>query len=650
MAQAYCHEHEMDPSKEGECRVTEEDRHALTTTTTTTSPPPPTSRRKLAVWDEFDATRDTVQRTSGTCHVHLTETECSEWAVANGLVLTAPQSTPLVAGGCRRNALSGTGLVYYNSDLTSTSTCDSAALEYCVCGRYRANMLPRDRCGGNNGMANYPYGSRSAANQACVDHGCTGLADSLMIDQPEFQWHTPGGNTMNDGHRCYAGWYQNPHRDGLANDRGIWWMRPGSNPSAACGGAPGFHEWQSTVGGAACEGCPRSLNFCPSPPPSPPPPPCFVTSTFDFRRACAVPDLTQTIVPNNPPTETRYKRVMTVGDRDVDIKLTFETGALTYTTGCVSGNATGMAGLGFTFTDAVPTIGVTMELRDSDTDALTNANFYFTMLDIDVQITPAFFADSIMIAASEYSEYTLVDNTKVTVDTSDPAAHRFYHDGTTNVPLQTSTERPANVDRFSVTLRFDNKNTVQFRLGDPNFSGGFASRQFMFDGQSAFSPECPSPSTPPTSPPPSAPPTSPPPSHPPPTSPPPTLPPPPSPPGINGCLCAAESPSSPPPAHPAPSSPPPSPRGDGRARRDPRGRHGDAEHARGDELDVPLPPDHLALPRDQRAYDVRQGGVVAGVHGGRQVRHQDPAGQRVPHRRDRDHRAPRLRRGRVHRV
>ena len=219
---------------------------------------------------EFDASRDTVERTSGTCQAHLTETDCSEWAVANGLVLTATQSSSLVPSGCYRDAISGTGLVYYNSDLTSAATCDSASLEYCVCGRYRVNMMPRDRCGGNAGIPNYPYSTRSLANQACLDHGCTGLADSLMLDQPEFQWQLPGGGTSQDGQRCYAGFFQSPHRNGLANTRGIWWYRPGSNPSAVCGGAPGFHQWGSSVGGAACMGCPRLLNVC-SPPPLPPP-------------------------------------------------------------------------------------------------------------------------------------------------------------------------------------------------------------------------------------------------------------------------------------------------------------------------------------------------------------------------------------------
>jgi hypothetical protein len=221
--------------------------------------------------DADDPDKDTITRDhAGTCNVALNQAECAAWAAAKGFTFGGTVSTSVVPAGCYRVVASAGGSVVFNTNAASTATCDIANVEYCICARYKAWMLPNDRCIGRDGLGAYPYTSRSDANQACLDHGCTGLADSTMLDEPEFSWQQAGGAYSTSGSRCYAGWYLRFHTAGTDDNRGIYWMAS-SNTDPACGGSPGYHSWTSSEGGAACIGCSATLNWC-SPPPTPPPP------------------------------------------------------------------------------------------------------------------------------------------------------------------------------------------------------------------------------------------------------------------------------------------------------------------------------------------------------------------------------------------
>ena len=235
------------------------------------SPAPPQTPNKLLPVTPIDPDEDTITRDdAGTCNAALNALQCSEWAAAKGFTFSGTVHTSVVPPGCYRVAASSGGAVVFNTNTASTTMCNVANVEYCICARYKAWMLPNDRCIGRNGLGAYPYGSRSAANQACLDHGCTGLADSTMLDEPEFSWQHRGGGYSNSGSRCYAGWYLRYHTAGTDDNRGIYWMGSG-NVDPQCGGSPGYHSWTSSAGGAACVGCPAELAIC-SPPPSPPPP------------------------------------------------------------------------------------------------------------------------------------------------------------------------------------------------------------------------------------------------------------------------------------------------------------------------------------------------------------------------------------------
>jgi hypothetical protein len=308
----------------------------------------------------------------------------------------------------------------------------------------------------------------------------------------------------------------------------------------------------------------------PSAPPSPPPfppspsPPCTTTDILDFRRACTgVPDTSINYDYSSTTGETRFKRVMTVNGRDVDVLLKIAPanyvaplfGGTLYESGCDSGNVTGMASHMVAANFANPVVTVTLELRDSVTHVLTPATFYLTFLDFDGRnfraddgVQRAYY-DTMHIDASEYASYQLTPTTQVAVDNSTTTT---IFAATTNSGASgpTSPERDQSHDDLSVTLLFENKHTIHYQLGDPILGQHPNSvtvvREFLLDGISSFVSECaPPPSQPPLSPPPPAvppPPTSPP--SPPSPSPPPT--PPPSPP-----------PPSPPPPSPPPPAPPP---------------------------------------------------------------------------------------------
>ena len=123
----------------------------------------------------------------------------------------------------------------------------------------------------------YPHQSRDAARQACIDHGCSGLADPSMVVSDMFRWQLRADATVNpkytsveDGARCTAVWWDYDY-GGVTNRPGFY-MNNAMKPIAAGCGSAGWNEWTSSPGGAAaCIGCPM-MNNCPSPPPSPPPP------------------------------------------------------------------------------------------------------------------------------------------------------------------------------------------------------------------------------------------------------------------------------------------------------------------------------------------------------------------------------------------
>ena len=256
--------------------------------------------------------------------------------------------------------------------------------------------------------------------------------------------------------------------------------------------------------------------------------------------------------------ETRFKRVMTVNGRDLDVIIKIDQanyvepifGGTLYGSGCDSGNATGISSHIVATNFANPLIPVTLELRDSVTHILTPATFYMTFLDFDGRNFRADdgvqrpYYDTMHIDASEYASYQLTPNTGVAVDNS-TSTTTFAATTNTGASGPTSTERDQSHDDLSVTLLFENKDTVHYQLGDPvlgqHQNSVVVVREFLLDGISSFVSECtPPPNAPPLSPPPPA--------VPPPPTPPPS-PPPPSPP--------PEPPPSPPPPSPPPPSPPP---------------------------------------------------------------------------------------------
>jgi hypothetical protein len=219
----------------------------------------------------IDPDKDTVTRDDAdTCNAALNALQCSEWAAANGFTFGGTVHTAVAPAGCYRVLVASSGNVVFNTYEASTVTCNAASVEYCVCARYKVWMLPRDRCGGSGALGKYPYNSRAEANQACLDFGCTGLADSNLLDEPEFSFQLSGGTYTTSGHRCRAAWYLRYHAGGANDNQGIWWMDPSLPTESGCGSG-GYWSYGASEGDAACTGCPQDTNIC-SPSPSPPPP------------------------------------------------------------------------------------------------------------------------------------------------------------------------------------------------------------------------------------------------------------------------------------------------------------------------------------------------------------------------------------------
>jgi hypothetical protein len=152
---------------------------------------------------------------------------------------------------------------------------------------YEVWDLPVDVCGyvnaGNPGR--YIYDTRAEANQACLDHGCTGLADPSMVTSEHFDWQSRDTEdnqyvqASGGGGRCMAAWWATDP-SGVVADRPAWYMADWPRGSGTLTDAPGcgnigWNTWllTNTPPGAtaACIGCPQ-IHSCPSPPPLPPPP------------------------------------------------------------------------------------------------------------------------------------------------------------------------------------------------------------------------------------------------------------------------------------------------------------------------------------------------------------------------------------------
>ena len=420
---------------------------------------------------------------------------------------------------------------------------------------YNAWIIPQDVCGyvntGNAGR--YIYDSRDYANQGCLDYGCTGLADPAMAESATFDWQSTltednaYQQASGGGGRCATAWWAT-NITGLEGNTPGYYMHVTGTPGC---GVTGWNPWGSLLAAAACIGCPQ-LQSCPSPPPSVPPPPssdeeepCTTTDIIDFRRACTgVPD-TSVNTPYDPSTgEIRFKRVMALKNRFVDVVLITEPGYFMAASdtkdysGCwAHQNTTGVATKFVSTNYTIPIVPIKIEIRDSETDELTTGTFYLTFLDIDTRTWKSFdkvkhnFRDQFSIDNDQFLSYTLTNTTSVVVDTNASNVSTIFRAGSEgDVKAPTTTERDQVHHDASVTLLFENKNTIYIRAGDPILAeypnDKQMDRAFMLDGISAFVNECKPPPPPPHSPP---------------------LPPPPSPP-----------PSSPPPS-PLPSPPPPSP-------------------------------------------------------------------------------------------
>ena len=93
---------------------------------------------------------------------------------------------------------------------------------------YQAWALPVDLCGwaGGGNVNRYIYNTRTEANQACLDQGCSGLADPNMVTSELFDWQSTDtedvvwGQASGGGGRCMA----------------LWWA---SDPPGVAAGRPG---------------------------------------------------------------------------------------------------------------------------------------------------------------------------------------------------------------------------------------------------------------------------------------------------------------------------------------------------------------------------------------------------------------------------
>lgn len=106
--------------------------------------------------------------------------------------------------------------------------------------------LPFDVCGSVQGSLEetYPFTTRAEANTACLNAGCSGLADPSMVQFDHFRWQYLPGIVPNPDHgvasRCKATWW-NYDFGGVVNRPG-WYMDTSTLPPNGCG-ANGWNEW-----------------------------------------------------------------------------------------------------------------------------------------------------------------------------------------------------------------------------------------------------------------------------------------------------------------------------------------------------------------------------------------------------------------------
>jgi hypothetical protein len=131
----------------------------------------------------------------------------------------------------------------------------------------------------------YPFASQADANQACLDHGCVGLAASTLMDGGDGLWGQNStaciASTLRTQDVCTAMWFSDLTTRAdwggggapAVTDRGIWFMdTPGQPGCMSDGRAKGWMRWFQVAGAAACVGC-ADVHVCPPPPSLPPAPP-----------------------------------------------------------------------------------------------------------------------------------------------------------------------------------------------------------------------------------------------------------------------------------------------------------------------------------------------------------------------------------------
>ena len=136
-------------------------------------------------------------------------------------------------------------------------------------------FLPRDECGGSalTGAVKYPYTSAAAAEQGCLDYGCTGgMANASMLNSSAYRYaKDPVDMSTNESEKCYAAWLVDDASVGTGEHIKTYFMRNASRPLGPCGTNPvGYQVWTQKAA-AACLGCP-DVHTCPSPPPLVPAP------------------------------------------------------------------------------------------------------------------------------------------------------------------------------------------------------------------------------------------------------------------------------------------------------------------------------------------------------------------------------------------
>ena len=111
----------------------------------TSPPPPPSTPSTPRSTPSSPYQVSTVIRTSGQCQVLLTNTECLEHASSNGEFTTVYWDDPAYPPGCSKRTSPLNGKHWqWNANTASTVTCDSAGIENCPCGVYKAWILPVD--------------------------------------------------------------------------------------------------------------------------------------------------------------------------------------------------------------------------------------------------------------------------------------------------------------------------------------------------------------------------------------------------------------------------------------------------------------------------------------------------------------------------